>query len=113
MSYMRVCPRDLFNESKLLKCLGQISLGIHDGTIQGLEMVYENERDGFNINQNDDTGGIYVSNLFFIDSHGEHVEFYHPLNNKNNYPIIMIYKNEEYYPFNDKGEYQLSKELFK
>lgn len=30
-SYRRVLPRDLFNEAKLLKCLGQLSLMIHDG----------------------------------------------------------------------------------
>ena len=30
MSYTRETPRDLFNESKLLKCLGQLSLIIHN-----------------------------------------------------------------------------------
>lgn len=29
--YQRVIPRDLFNEAKLLKCLGRLSLFIHDG----------------------------------------------------------------------------------
>jgi hypothetical protein len=31
MSHTRVIPRDFFNESKLLKCLGQLSLLIHEG----------------------------------------------------------------------------------
>ena len=29
--YERVIPRDLFNEAKLLKCVGLLVLKIHDG----------------------------------------------------------------------------------
>lgn len=113
MGYFRVCPRDLFNESKLLKCLGLVSLCIHDGTIQGLTMNHENEKEGFTIVQNDATGGIYVSNLHFFDNNGTPVEFYHPLNNKGPFPLIMEYKGEEYWPFNDKGDFQCDKNIFK
>lgn len=36
MSYNRVCPRDLFNESKLLKCLGKLLGNEGDNDIKGL-----------------------------------------------------------------------------
>jgi hypothetical protein len=35
IEYNRVIPRDLFNESKLLKCFGQLALLMHDGVIPG------------------------------------------------------------------------------
>ena len=51
MTYRRVLPRDLFNEAKLLKCLGQLALIIHDGqdsagqTVQGLLFMHVDEMD--------------------------------------------------------------------
>lgn len=112
MSYKRVCPRDLFNESKLLKCLGFVSLLIHEGKIRCLNMNHENENEGFKIRQNPSDGSIYVSNLHFFDNNGTPVYFYHLLNNKSNFPLIMNYKNEEYYFFNESGEMQIDKDLF-
>jgi hypothetical protein len=112
MNYMRVIPRDLFNEAKLLKCLGQISLLVHDGKIQGLSIEHEHEMSGFVIEQNGDDGSIYVTNLHFFDDQGEPVEFHHPLNAKGNYPMIMTYKGEEYYPLNEKGQFQCDTEIF-
>ena len=112
MSYFRVNPRDLFNESKLLKCLGRIALLIHDNGILGLTMTHENERSGYCVEQSPDDGSIYVSNLYFHDDACTPIYFYHPLNNKSSYPIIMRYKDEEYFPFNESGQYQLDKRLF-
>lgn len=111
-NYFRVIPRDLFNESKLLKCLGMISLHVHDRKIQGLEIVHQEEKSGFVISQDENTGNIFVENLFFFDQNGTPVYFFHPLNNKNNFPLVMEYQNEEYWPFNEQGEYQLADFLF-
>ena len=113
MSYRRVIPRDLFNEAKLLKCLAFISLKIHDGKIQGLNINHEDESRGFKIEQNDLDGSIHVSNLHFFDEAGTPVYFCHPLNNKGNFPLLMEYKDEVYFPFNESGEYQLAHFLFK
>lgn len=113
MSYHRVMPRDLFNESKLLKCLGFITLMIHENRIKGLVVEHETEKTGFVIRQNQNDGSIYVENLHFMSSKGEPVYFYHPLNSKYNFPITMRFKNEDYYPFNENGDYQLSDDLFK
>jgi len=67
MSYLRVIPRDLFNESKLLKCLGQVCLHIHDNRAGRLAMVESGAADGeqFEIDQNEFDGSLYVSNLQF------------------------------------------------
>ena len=61
--YTRVIPRDLFNESKLLKCLGQLSLMIHDGRATGLTV--ENTGESFVIDQRQCDGGLYCKSLIF------------------------------------------------
>ena len=113
MTYKRVCPRDLFNEAKLLKCLGFVSLLIHEGKIPGLTMNHENESLGFIIEQDGTDGSIYVSNLHFFDENGTPVYFYHPLNNKENFPLRMKYKDEEYYFFNENGKMMIHEKIFK
>jgi hypothetical protein len=109
--YRRVIPRDLFNEAKLLKCIGKMSVLIHDERIPNLNITHENESKGFIIAQDHD-GSIYVDNVFFFDNNGTPVYFHTPLNSKENWPLIMLYKEEEYFPFNDNGEYTLKKDLF-
>lgn len=61
MSYRRVLPRDLFNEAKLLKCLGQLALIAHNGVKWPLGVTAA-ER-GFRIEQDENDGGLYVANL--------------------------------------------------
>ena len=110
MSYNRVLPRDLFNEAKLLKCIGKISLLIHDNVIQGLRM--EHNGGAFEVRQGI-SGELMLNNVLFYDSEGTEVFFSTPLNSKDNWPIEMEYKGEFYYPLNESGEYQLWEGLFK
>lgn len=112
MSYLRGIPRDLFNEAKLLKCLGKISLMILDNELPYVNSVLENEYFGFQIVQNDNDGSISVSNLYFFDNKGTPIYFYHPLNSKDNWPLMMEYLGETYYVFNEKGEFMIHKEIF-
>lgn len=70
--YEHVLPRDLFNEAKLLKCLGQLALIIHDGKdknnvrVPDLEICNPDEsREGFIIDLDVNTGQLYCSNLVF------------------------------------------------
>lgn len=112
MSYFRVNPRDLFNESKLLKCLGQIALMIHDNKIPGLEIHHDNERSGYKIDQDENDGSIYVSNMHFSANNGGAVHFYHPLNSKENYPLMLIFEGELYHCFSEKGELLFNSNLF-
>ena len=111
MSYKRVLPRDLFNEAKLLKCIGKISLLIHDNKIKGLNLSYENNEE-FKILQNVSDGSLYIDNIDFSDNQGDRVEFSCGLNARNNWPLEMFYQGEYYLPLNEKGEYQLDDHLF-
>jgi hypothetical protein len=112
MSYFRVIPRDLFNEAKLLKGLGKIALMIHDNSLPYVTCVHEDERAGFKIFQNPTDGSINVSNLYFFDNNGTPIYFYHPLNCKDNWPLMMEYEGDTYYVFDEKGNFMLDKEIF-
>ncbi len=41
--YTRVIPRDLFNEAKLLKCIGRLVLLIHDGDHNNISFEHDGE----------------------------------------------------------------------
>lgn len=111
MSYRRVLPRDLFNESKLLKGLGKIALMIHNGTLP-IVMNHEDERSGFQIDQNPSDGSISVTNLHFFDNNGTPIYFYHRLNDKSDWTLMMEFKNETYYAFFDDGRFGPSITIF-
>lgn len=106
MSYNRVIPRDFFNEAKLLKCLGRLSLLILDnrnGLAQYLEDDFDNEP--FQIEQTQD-GDIYVVNYHvFLKGTENELELTTPLNSKLNYPLMFglgkIYVAE--FVFDDDG----------
>lgn len=104
MSYQRVIPRDLFNEAKLLKCLGQLSLIIHEG--KGirwpLSMEHVDSEDGFIVDQDPDTGGIFVVNMsLFVGEN--HVGLYSPLNSRRPYPLQFEHHDESGDVFDDAG----------
>jgi hypothetical protein len=89
MSYQRVIPRDLFNEAKLLKCLGQLSLILHDGVgvRWPLELTQLDEH-SFDIDQRDSDGGL-VCNSLRLTLKGETVTLYTAYNSKGSYPLIF------------------------
>ena len=87
MSYRRVIPRDLFNEAKLLKCLGRLCLQVHEG--QAGNLTFEHEGDSFDIDQNPDSGGLACINLrFYLDE--TIIYFESSYNSKDNYPLWWI-----------------------
>lgn len=59
--YLREIPRDLFNEAKLLKCLGRVALLVHDGVEWPLAIEYDHGP--FDVRQDPDDGGLYVANF--------------------------------------------------
>ena len=99
MSYRRVIPRDLFNESKLLKCLGQLSLLAHDGQANGLRVSFDDDGP-FHIVQDDDDGGLYCSNVWIFTHDGNIVSVKTRYNSKSAYPLVF---NEYQDVFNDDG----------
>jgi hypothetical protein len=111
-NYNRVIPRDIFNEAKLLKCIGKICLLIHDNKINGLNIVHEDQSKGFEITQDPNSGDISVENIYFFDNAGTPVYFYTKLNSKDNYPMFMEYKDAEYYPISEDGKLLIDKNLF-
>lgn len=91
MSYIRVLPRDLFNEAKLLKCLGQLSLHIHDHNpltrLYGMALRhYTSITDGFTIDLDAANNALCVHNLSLESSVG-HIHLYSVYNSKAPYPL--------------------------
>lgn len=89
MEYNRVLPRDLFNESKLLKCLGRLILIVEDTTkIEGLSYILEQyESKGFIIKQSISDGNLYVENLKF-NFNGIPIRLESIYNSKDIYPLL-------------------------
>lgn len=102
MTYTRVIPRDLFNEANLLKCYGQIYINLERMNVDARLI----EPDGaFRIEQNDATGGTWVTNVPFI-VRGERVELERPLNSREPFPLYATTRDDaEYCVFNDDGSF--------
>lgn len=94
MSYQRVIPRDLFNEAKLLKCLGQIALIVHDYPGLGLCLNHDqSEFSGFAIEQDDNSAELYCSNLE-LTFEGRLIGLRTNYNSKEKYPMTIIFEEE-------------------
>lgn len=96
MNYKRVIPRDFFNEAKLLKCMGLLSLKILDRLLpDGVDITIEDQKGSyFDIAQNDYDGSIYVKN-YPARINGHPVKFKTTLNSKNPYPFLVEIKAGE------------------
>jgi hypothetical protein len=73
MTYYTVCPRDLFAQAKLLKCLARLSLLIHDGD-QGWPVTnwqLDHDGDGFPIRQDPNTGYLSCPTVRVTTHDGE------------------------------------------
>ena len=93
-TYLRILPRDLFNESKLLKCMARVSLLILDHKAPDW-LTMQDEIEFFDIRQDPIDGDIYIKNLP-VYIHGDRYLFYTLMNNKSPYPLIVTH--------NDTGE---------
>ncbi|WP_420991166.1 hypothetical protein [Chitinophaga sp. CC14] len=100
--YKRVIPRDLFNESKLLKCIGKLALLIHDGhALNGMQ--FEDTGAAFEIGLVSD-GSLTVTNITFtINSQPLFLKTTY--NSKENYPLFCVHGYDEYPVFDDNGNY--------
>lgn len=101
-NYTRVIPRDLFNEAKLLKCIGQLVLLIlHGKALNG--MTFDHDGDPFDIQLMDD-GYLCVTNLFFLVG-DEGLQFKSLYNSKSAYPLYCERDYCEYLVFDEWGTY--------
>lgn len=104
-----VIPRDLFNSSKILKCIGKLCLLNHNNQIN---LSYEYDDRPFEIDFDIMNNGLYIKNIVFNND----LHFYVPYNSKQDWPLICIWNDTEYSVFEDNGQLteefnQLLKEL--
>lgn len=103
MSYLRVIPRDLFNEADLLKMLGKLVIHtMNNPTCVPWSYEHDDAEHEFRIVQNPEDGSIYCSNLrFFID--GEGVDLFRSLNCQEPWSLKAFFRGEEYEVFDGNG----------
>jgi hypothetical protein len=103
MNYIRVLPRDLFNEANLLKCLGQLWIAI-DGLDGAGFLVDDVSR--FEIEQDQNDGSLYVANLLFA-LRARLVHLSRPLNSRAPWPLYLAIPEDPDFDviavFNDDG----------
>lgn len=101
MSYIRVLPRDAFNEGNLLKCIGMLTLKIEDGLAP--DWAYRFTGESFIIQQNQGDGSLVVANIEFIYK-GRAVIVFRPLNARELYPLYaQPYEGDEFKVFDEFG----------
>lgn len=101
-NYFRVLPRDLFNEAKLLKCIGRLVILIDDGfALNG--MSFNHNGGPFKIGLVAD-GHLTVTNIIF-EINGVALFFKSGYNSKENYPLLCEHERCEYEIFDEEGKY--------
>lgn len=100
----RTIPRDFFNESKLLKCMGFLALRILDNQLpDGISIKIDEHGEPFEIKMLRD-GSLTVSN-YDVYVNGEIVVMKTTYNSKSNFPLFCDYEGEEFLVFDDKGQF--------
>lgn len=104
-NYLRVIPRDLFNEGNLLKCYGQLYLNLER---EGLEnaLFHDDDTGPFQVEQSSDDGSLSLRNVTLM-LRGMPVRLRRPLNARSAYPLwaSMTEDGEEVAVFNDDGTF--------
>lgn len=109
MSYLRVIPRDLFNEANLLKCLGKF--WIETERFQPKRVTIEHDGEPFDIWQNPDDGTLVVRNIA-ITINGRPYCALRPLNSRRSWPLYLeTGDGERIDVFQDDGDGVLTEEL--
>lgn len=85
MSYIRVLPRDLFNEASLLKCYGALWIALDSWHAHSAKWSTE-DLDIFDIQQRAEDGAIYLDNLT-LDVEPHSYQLTRPLNSRCNWPL--------------------------
>ena len=93
MSYIRVIPRDLFNEGNLLKCYGRLYLN--------LEYEYG---DSFEVVQDENDGSITLLYVKLV-VRGQYYPLRRPLNSREAWPLYVIVDDTEIAVFDEHGAF--------
>ncbi len=102
-TYLRVLPRDLFNEAKLLKCIGHLVLKIHDNSALPCEMAFTESGKRFKIELLPE-GSLTIAN-YHISIKGKIFLFKTTYNSKAPYPLFLEYDNCDYPVFDESGNF--------
>lgn len=90
MSYVRVIPRDLFNEGNLLKCYGALWIALDNRRDHFAELGNDDLEPlpgaAFDIEQSQDDGSLTISNVGFT-IRGVRYRLYRPLNSREPWPL--------------------------
>jgi hypothetical protein len=98
-NYLRVIPRDLFNEGNLLKCMGR--LWIETERFRCVEIAHDG--DAFEIAQDSDDGTLTVLNVE-LRIHEKLYYLRRPMNSREPWPLCISSKDmEEFRVFTDDG----------
>lgn len=107
MTYQRVLPRDLFNEAKLLKCLGKLIVEIENKNLP-IAHAFEANAAGFSVGQDENDDSIFVSNIRFYahSDAGKRLYFFTGLNARNEWPLQCTDFNQRdtLHVFNSQSE---------
>lgn len=100
MSYIRVIPRDLFNEANLLKCYGQVFLQLEKLNLPNVTLAHASRRTGFEVQQDQNDGSITIWNvkLSKANSTGDDFTLYdfkRPLNSREPWPLYLVNGDED------------------
>lgn len=116
MSYRREIPRDAFNEAKLLKCIGRLSLMVLDHNLyldREVAQVEDELKDrdhGFMVRLDEDNLMLYSDN-YYITVNGTEIAVFSNYNSKDNYPLNFYDEEEEEYHRVFKEDGSLSHEF--
>lgn len=102
--YHRVAPRDLFNEAKLLKCMGRLCLLILDGLTPVL-MTYSHDGKPYKIALMEE-GSLTITNIEIRIQDIPFV-FKTTYNSKSSYPLFLEHDYCEYEVFDEQGNFHI------
>lgn len=106
MTYTRVCPRDLFNEASLLKCLGQLYLKTEG--MPGVIWADPQAGEPFHVDQDESDGSISCATATLVLGE-DRCAFRRPLNDRDPYPLFCTHVGttelwDEVAVFDERGE---------
>lgn len=102
MSYIRVIPRDLFNEANLLKCMGRTYINLETANLPHVELHHDGE--AFDIVQSEDDGSLSVANVL-LRVRESYYSLSRPLNSREAWPLYLTTANDVLSVFDDAGNF--------
>ena len=101
-NYIRVLPRDLFNEANLLKCLGRLWIVLDDIRESHHARFETEDCDSFDIVQDESSGAIYACNVIFT-VRGVPCQLSRPLNARSSWPLYLETEDDAVSVFDGEG----------